>query len=156
MAINFNEMLNTPQGKVERPPLIPQGVYLARVIKVPSFDTVGQNDQWDTVDFAMQLMAPHEGVDEDELKAYGGLTKASVRSKRFMFNREDEAAIKKTAFQLKNFCIEHLKIEATDDTPLKELLNNAFNTECLVFIKWRADKQDPEIQFDEIGKTAPV
>ncbi len=75
MAINFNEMMNTPQSAVERPPLIPVGVYLARVHKIPTFDTVGKDDKWDVVDFSMQIIAPHEAVDEDELKAFGGLGK---------------------------------------------------------------------------------
>lgn len=156
MAINFNDMLNTKAGDIERPPLLPVGTYRGRVIKIPSIETRGKDPEWDIIEFPILLIAPGEDVNIDDLDAAGGLNKSTVRRKAFVFNKDDEIAFKKTLFQLKTFCIDHLKIEANDDTPLKELLNNSMNQECNVFIKWTPDKNDKDMNFDNIAKTAPL
>jgi hypothetical protein len=155
MAMNFADALNTKVGEIERPPLIPSGTYRAVVKKVPVIDTIADG-KWDVLDFTLQLVEAQEDVDQQDLASFGGLSNATMTRHRFMFNKEDDAAFKRTLFNLKRFLAEHLGVEAGDNTPLKESLNASVNTQCLVFMKWRADKNDPEVQYSEVGRTAPV
>lgn len=153
--VNFNEVLNKTAASIERPPIVPVGTYRAVVTKIPSIDTTGDG-KWDTCDFQLRLLSAEEDVDQDDLKAYGGLNQASVIRHNFMFNKEDEAAFNRTLYNLKRFLLEHLQVEGNDDTSVKELLDASVNHQCLVFVKWRADKNDPEIQYAQVGKTAPI
>jgi hypothetical protein len=73
-----------------------------------------------------------------------------------MFNKSDKAAFDRTLFDLKRFLLDHLRVEGDDSTSIKELLDASVNHQCTCFIKWRPDKNDPEIQYVEIGKTAPA
>jgi hypothetical protein len=153
--VNFADALNTKASSIERPPLIPVGTYVAVVSKVPSIETIGDG-KWDVLDFQMRLQAPQDDVDMDDLAAYGGLNPSSVLRQRFMFAKEDEAAFKRTLFNLKRFLQEHLKIDSDENTPLKELIDMSVNHQCLAYVKWRADKNDPELFYNEIAKTAPI
>ena len=155
MAMNFADALNTRSGAIERPPLIPVGTYMARVKALPTMDSVGDN-KWDVLDFQLLLQAAGEDVDQSDLAAYGGLGAQSVLRHRFMFNKEDEAAFNRTLFNLKRFLLDHLQIEGDDNTVLKQLLDASVGHTCNVFVRWRPDKNDPEVQYAEVGKTAPV
>lgn len=155
--MNFNEVLNMKASDIERPPLIPQGTYRARVSKIPTMATVGKDDnEWDTLDFPMLLMSPMEDVNTDDLQKAGGLNKSSVRNHRFMFNKRDKVEFDKTLYRLKRFLLDHLQVPGNEETSLKELINNSFNAECAVFIKWTPDKNDKELMYDQIQKTAPL
>lgn len=153
--VNFADALNTKAGSIERPPLIPVGTYVAVVSKVPSMETIGDG-KWDVLDFQLRLQAPQDDVDAEDLAAYGGLGPQSVLRHRFMFSKDDEAAFKRTLFNLKRFLEDHLKVEADENTPLKQLIDQSVNHQCLAYVKWRADKNDPELFYNEIGKTAPA
>jgi len=153
--VNFAEALNTKSNSIERPPLIPIGTYSAIVTKVPAIETIGDG-KWDVLDFQLRLQAPQDDVDTEALAEYGGLGPQSVLRHRFMFAKDDEAAFKRTLFNLKNFLTKHLLIEEGPETELKELINNSVNCQCLVYVKWRADKNDAELFYNEVGKTAPI
>lgn len=153
--VNFADALNTSAGDIERPPLIPVGTYTAIVAKVPSMETIGDG-KWDVLDFQMRLQSPGEDVDQEDLSAYGNLGPQSVLRHRFMFNREDEAAFKRTLFNLKRFLLDHLKVDGDDKSPLKVLIDNSVNHQCSVFVQWRPDKNDSEVVYNEIKKTAPL
>lgn len=153
--VNFADALNTKTGSIERPPLIPVGTYTAIVSKVPSMETISDG-KWDVLDFQLRLQQPQDDVDQEALAEYGGLGPQSVLRHRFMFPKDDEAAFKRTLFNLKRFLQDHLKIEGDDDTPLKQLIDGAVNMQCLVYVKWRADKNDTELFYNEVGKTAPI
>jgi len=154
MAMNFNDVLSAKVAEIERPPLIPIGTYRGVVKKIPSLET-SNDGKFDFVDFSIQLVAAEDDVDQDDLKAFGGLNNTYARH-RFLFNKEDDTAFKRTLFNLKRFLIDHLQVEADPEKDLKEALNASVNMNCLVFMKWRADKNDPEVQYSEIGKTAPA
>jgi len=149
--MNFNDALNVKMEEIERPPLIPVGTYRAVVSKVPSTDTIAKG-AYDVLDFILKLVEAQDDVDQDELKAYGPLTNAAVRH-RFLFDTEDKSKFDRTLYNLKRFLEEHLKVEGGS---LKECINNARNQQCLVAVKWRPDKDDPEVQYNEVGRTAPV
>jgi hypothetical protein len=155
MAMNFADELNRKASDIERPPLIPPGTYRAIVTKIPSIETISEG-KWDVCDFSMRLVEAQDDVDQDELKAFGGLTASTYARRRFMFNKEDEAAFKRSLFDLKRFLLDHLQVSGDDDTSLKELLNQSINMQCLVFMGWRVDKRDGETQYSEITRTTPV
>jgi hypothetical protein len=153
--MNFNDVLNKKSGEIERPPIIPVGTYRAVITKIPSIETTGDG-KWDICDFQLKLLEAQEDVDQDDLKAYGGLGATSVIRHNFMFSKEDEANFNRNLYNMKRFLLEHLQVEGNENTSLKELLDASVNHQCLAFIKWRADKNDPEIQFAQVGKTAPI
>lgn len=151
--VNFTDALNTKMGDIERPPLIPGGTYVAMVSKIPSIEKISDG-KWDVIDFQLRLAHAGEDVSQEDLKAFGGLNASTVIRHRFMFSTEDEAAQKRTLFNLKRFLLDHLKVEGDDNTSVKELLNNSVNHQCSVFIGWRPDKNDPELFYAEVKKTA--
>lgn len=153
--VNFTDALKTKAGDIERPPIVPVGTYVSSVSKVPTIETIGDG-KWDTLDFQLLLQVPQDDVDPEALKEYGGLSKASVIRHRFMFNKEDEAAFNRTLFNLKRFLLDHLKVEGNENTSLSELIDASVGHQCLTFIGWRPDKNDQEVIYAEIKKTAPV
>lgn len=156
--MNFNDVLNTKAGDVERPHNIPIGTYRFKVKKVPGTETLSSDKgSWDTLDFQLQLVEAEDDVDQDDLSKAGGLTGlAGTMRLRFMFDKGDEVKFKRTLYNLKRFLFDHLKIEGDDSTPLKEAINNSVGVEGKLFVKWRADPNDKEIQYAEIAKTMPV
>lgn len=155
--MNFQETLEKKLGDVERPPLIPQGTYVAAVSKQPTFDSVGADGQWETCDFIMKLLSPTDDVDADELKEYGDLSAAYIRH-RFMFNtgEGEAAAFQRTEYNLKRFLEDHLQIDGAAKKGYKQALAESVNHQCLVVISWRPDKNDPEIMYAEVRATAPI
>lgn len=153
--VNFADALNTKAGEIERPPLIPTGTYTAIVTKIPTMEKIGDG-KWDVVDFQLRLQAPGDDVDPDALREYGGLNSGSVLRQRFMFSTEDEAAFKRTLFNMKRFLLDHLKVEGSDNTSVKQMLDSCVNHQCLVFVGWRPDKNDAELIYAEVKKTAPL
>src|SRR5262245_14973510 len=97
LSTDFTEALNVKVGEIERPPLIPVGVYRGVVTKIPSYDTI--SDDWDVVDFQIRLLEMVDG-NEDELREYGGLSEVSVLRHRFMFtkDRTNPVAFNRTLF----------------------------------------------------------
>ena len=155
--MNFMDALNVKVGDIERPPLIPMGTYRAVVTKIPAIDEVGNEEEgWDTIDFVLRLLEPMEDVNPSELEAYGGLTDSSTIIHRFMFPRNDDVGFQRTQFNVKRFCVDHLKIDGAESMPFKQMLNAAANHQCQVFIKWQADRNDNEIQYNRVGKTLPL
>lgn len=151
---NFNDVLNKKLDDIEKPPLIPIGTYKAAVKKVPALDTIGKQSEYDVCDFQLQLIEPAaDDVDLDELKKFGGCGPHATIRRRFMFNKNDQSAFDRTMYDLKRFLQDHLKVDATD---LKEGLNNSVNQACLVTVKWRPDKENPETMYAEVARTAPI
>lgn len=155
MSLDFNSILDKKLDTIERPPLIPAGTYKAVVKKPASIETIADG-KYDVLDFQMQLLEPAgDDVDPADLTAYGGCGPHAITRRRFMFNKEDEAMFKRTEFDLRRFLEDHLKC-ATESMSLKEAINAAVNSTCLIVMKWRADKNDPEVMYSEISKTAPI
>jgi hypothetical protein len=154
MVMNFASIADKKFTDVERPPNIPVGVYRCAVKKPPGISN-SNDGKWEIVDFPLQLIEPTEGVDLADLAAYGGLGPNAVVNKKFMFNTQDDAAFKRTEFDLKRFMIDHLKC-AEESMSIKQGVNASLNAQCLVFVKWVADKDDPELFYSNAGKTAPI
>lgn len=156
MAINFQEALNKPLNEIERPPLVPIGTYKAIVTKIPALET-SADQKWDFLMFPIRLQEAQEDVSQEDLAEFGGLGPHAVMTRRFIFNKEDQAAFDRELFNLKRFITEHLKVEWDEGkTSLKEALDQTMNREFMVFIKHQPDKNDKEVLYAQIAKTAPV
>jgi hypothetical protein len=150
---SFKDALNIKMEEIKRPPLLPQGHYVAQVTKVP--EILQEHDNYDYVDFTIKILQPSDDVDSSELQEFGGLNNV-VRRHRFLFDKNDEAAFNRTMYQLKRFLLDHLKVEGSEGSSLNELLNQAVNHQFLVRYGRRTDKMDKEIQYEQIAGTAPV
>ena len=145
----FTDALDTKVEDIERPPLLPVGSYNALVSKLPTQDTIADG-RFDVVDYMMKITSPLDDVDPDSLKEYGALDNTVIRH-RFLFNTEDDQAFAKTEFQHRQFLENALQLETKGKT-VKQMMNDSVNAPCVVMIRWRADKNDPEIQYAEIGR----
>jgi hypothetical protein len=147
---NFGDILTKTAESIERPPLPPKGTYVLVVTKAPDKQDRGE---YEAVDFPMKAVRPTEDVDADELKAFGSPNNILVR-KSFLFNTKDEAAFKNTEFNLRNFLVEHLGLPA--DLTLKELMTMSVGKQCLGVIDYRPNKENPEIIYTDLKRTAPL
>ena len=154
MAMNFNSVLDTKLEDIKQPPLVPVGTYRGSVKKAPNINT-SNDGKWEIVDFPIQLVEAQEDVDAEALATYGQLGPNAMTNKKFMFNTEDDAAFKRTEYDMRRFLIDHLQC-ATPDMSLKEAINASMGAQCLVFMKWTADEDNPELFYANAGKTAPV
>lgn len=152
--MNFADILNTKVEDIERPPLPPVGTYRMAVVKVPEIgERSSEKGEWDTIDFTLQAL---EGVtvDQDELEKFGGPSNVTLRH-GFMFDRHDAVKQDRTKFNLRVFLEQHLGLDPKGKK-LNELLNEAVGAQCLVTLRYRQDPSNPEIQYAEVGKTAPL
>lgn len=154
MAMNFADALDTKVEEIERPPLLPMGTYVWMVTKHPEIDTIADG-RFDVCDYTLKCIRAMDDVDKVDLAKFGSLENVTRRF-RFMFNKEDDAAFKKTEFYHKQFLVDHLGIKAKKGATTKALMAEATNNQCLGVVSWRPDKNNPEIQYDEIKRTAPV
>lgn len=158
MAMDFNKALTTAVESIERPPVPPIGHYVWHITKVPTMEKRGQDDMYQVVEFPLKAVKVFEDandVDADELKAYGKVENITNRL-TFMFDTTDEAKFAQTLFRLKTFLKEHARVDMDDKTALKEALNSAANKRFVGELRHRPDKQNPEVIYAEIGRTAPL
>lgn len=154
--MNFAETLETKTGDIERPALLPAGTYRWVVEKVPETDVVGQNDQYDVVNFSLRCLEARDDVDPDALEEFGGdLNNVRMRFS-FLFDREDKHRAEQSLYRLKQFLENHLAIDGAEDMTLKQALNESVNHQCFGYVRWKQNKQNPELQDAEISRTAPV
>lgn len=149
---NFADIAAKPVAEIERPPLPPVGTYRWRVTKLPEQGAVGQGGQWEVVTFTVQAQ---EALDNVDMSDYKGDVTGIMNRVQFMFDTEDEAKFEQTLFRLRTFLERHIKV-AEDNMALNEALNASVGAEFLGDVRWRADKNDPEMFYAEIGKTAPI
>lgn len=156
MAMNFKGALDTTVDKIERPPTPPIGSYIFQITKVPEMqeDIKGKDTTFDAVNFQCVAVEATDEIDQDELREFGALKNIQIR-KSFMFDKEDDNAFNKNLFQLRRFLEEHLKVPF-EGVSLKQALASAVNQRFIGVVRLRPDKNDPEIQYAEIGRTAPV
>lgn len=152
--VNFASVLDNKVEDIQRPPNMPIGTYTWTVSKVPEQNTFADG-KWEAVDFAMKCVGPTDDVDADDLAEYGDCTRRQLR-KRIMFNTEDEGAFKQSLYQLRTFCEKHLQVEGASKMSIKEMLNESVHHQCLGTVRWNPDKNNPDIIYDELGRTAPL
>jgi hypothetical protein len=150
---DFASIASKKIADVERPPLPPVGTYHLRVMKLP-VSTKSGDEAWEFLRFNCKVVQPMENVDAAD---YPGDLSNAILSKSFVFNSNDEAAFEQTLFNLKQFCVNHLKC-ADENMTVAEMINSTVNAEFLGDCKWSQDKRDEsgETFNAEIGRTAPL
>jgi hypothetical protein len=149
---NFADILTKTADTIERPPLGPKGTY---VFVVTGQAKKQDRKEYEVLDFPLKAVsAADDGtVDPDDLKAYGNPNGIIVR-KSFLFNTTDENAFRQTEFQLKEWLTKHLGQD--EGLTMKELMSGAVNKKCLGVLDYRPNAENPEIQYHDLKKTAPL
>lgn len=152
--MNFADALTKAAEDVKRPPNLPIGSY-GWIIKSYS---VEDKDEYEILNFQNQCVQVMDDVDADDLAAFG---KAEGTPQRlsFIFNKgsdgESEKRSAQTLFRLKRFLQDHVQCWG-EGMNLKDALAEAVNKKFGGYVRWRPDKDDPEIQYAEISKTFPL
>lgn len=152
--LDFNSIANTKVEDVKAVPLPPVGHYRWRVTKLPTIRDFSGKDgtEYQSVDFAVQVVAPLEDVEPAE---YAGELTDIRQSLGFLFNKADETAFIRMQNNLKRFLLEHLQV-GDESMSFKELFNASVNAQFVAPIQWTPNKNDPEQMNANIGRTAPL
>lgn len=151
MALNFADVASKKVSEIERPPLPPVGTYRWSITGLPTTTTTA-DDKWDILTVPLRAT---EAMDDVNMTDYNGEVTGIVNSKRFMFNKQDEAEFEKTLFQVRTFFEKHVKCADEGDT-IAQMLNNSVNQQVLGTIAWKQDKNDPEVFHANVARTAPL
>lgn len=151
---NFADSLDVSSADVEAPPILPVGVYNARIVgpgAIDARDNIAPPAVHDSVIFNCQPTEAVE-VDEDAVEAFGDLSGAFFRVE-FLGKQGDPQEQKRLPWQVKRFLVEHCGM---DDAPLGELIANAKGAEFQVVIDHQRSKKNPDSVFVRARRTAPV
>ena len=144
-AQSFASILDRAPSEIEKPKPLPQGSYITVLVGQPRFDKSAKK-QTDFVEFQHKLLSAQEDVDEDELKALGGI-KDKVMKNTFYLT---EGA----TWRLKEF-LEHCGIDMDEVESLREAVEQTPGKQVGVFVNHEAS-QDGTSVFARIGKTFVV
>jgi hypothetical protein len=153
MSLNFVDSLEKSAADIKRPPLLPIGTYEWQIKKY-EFDK-SNDGKWEMCNFHLNCTGAGDDVDPDALADYGKPVGAYMRH-TFMFDTEDKARFDQTLYRLKKFLTDHVKCWDESNGPLKEGIANSVGHKINGVVRWRADKNDAEIQYSELAKTAPI
>lgn len=148
---NFADIATKKVADVERPPLPPVGTYRWSIPKLPVQTTSGDG-KWDILTINCRAL---EALDDVDMSDYSGEVTNITNQLKFMFNKEDEAEFEKSLFRLRTFFEKHVKCASEDDT-MGQAMNNCVSQQFLGSIAWQQDKNDPEIFYANIARTAPI
>lgn len=151
--MNFLEALDTRLEDIKRPPMLPVGHYRAQVKKIP--EIIDEHERYQYVEFYFQIIGAEEDVDPTELQEFGNVS-GEIRTRRFLFDKEEERSFRRTEYQLRKFLTDHLNIDGAESMPMRQALDAAPGHSCLVQIGRRADKQDKKIIYEDVKGTAPL
>lgn len=155
--MNFLDVLNTPASSIEKPKPLPIGTYVWKVNK-PYKETVMGQGAWNAVTLPIIPIGIHEqsnDVNEDELSAFGSLNSAP-NDVRFMFSTDPAKSgdVERTAYQLKRFLLEVLRVDGDENATIKELLAKAVGCEFVGQAHHRPDAERDAIFVDVKNYTA--
>jgi hypothetical protein len=154
--MKFTDALDRKLEEIERPSNLPAGNYIWTSSKHPEIDefTSKAGDPFSRVTFMLQCVNPSDDVDPDELEEYGNVAGAMNR-KVFLFNESEaeKQGFERGMFQLRNF-LEHCGL--SPDMPLNEALAASVGTQFLGELKFTPSRDDPEVIYTEVNRTAPL
>lgn len=151
--LNFADALDTRASDVQKPPALPQGTYVWSVSKAPAISQT-QSGDWDIVEFQIRAVSAEQDVDPDELEAFGQVSAAMNRIS-FMFPTDPakDADRKRTLHRLKKFLVDTLRVDASEDATIKELLAAAVGCQFLAVASWRQVEDDTYV---DVKSPAPL
>lgn len=149
----FADALDRKAEEIVAPPNMPLGHYIFQISKVPAHKEI--NDEWESVEIIAVCVEATDDVDEDDLSAYGVVAGTAVR-KSFMFAIADDKTIEfeRSLNNLKMF-LGNAGVDVNEGT-MKEWLPDSVNGQFMGELLHRPDKNDPDVVYQEIGRTAPV
>lgn len=148
---NFADIASKPVAEIERPPLAPVGTYRWSIPKLP-VQTTSNDGKWDILTVNCRALSAEDDVD---LEGYAGEVTNITNSVKFMFNKEDEVEFEKQLYRMRTFFEKHVQCANEGDT-IGQMLNNSVNGQFLGSIGWSQDKNDAELFYANIVRTAPV
>lgn len=130
--MDFMSILNTRAGEIEKPMPLPVGTYVWKVNKAHKQSQTGQG-AWDVIEFpivAVRVDEDADDIDADDLEKFGNLNQA-VNRISFMFSTDSANAAERarTAHNLKQFLLNTLRVDGSEDSTIKELLAAAIGCE---------------------------
>lgn len=153
--MRFADVLDRKAEEIKRPKPLPAGHYILAVAAHPETGEISDG-KFDTLTFQMTVVQALNDVDPDELEAFGNIVGQRVR-KQFLFNTDpaEEVAFTRSLNNVKAF-LQHCEIGFTDDMQVNEGLAACVGAQVKGEVIHRADKNDPEVIYTEVGRTAPV
>lgn len=136
--MNFMDVLNTAANEIEKPLLLPVGTYHWKVTG-PHTQNLNGDGTWNMINIpvtAFDVDSDADDIDQDALAEYGAVTQGRARV-TFMFSTDPakSADNQKAAYNLKNFLVDVLQIDAPEGSTVLELLNLAggyeFKAQCV-------------------------
>jgi len=152
---SFAEIANKKIADVERPPLPPVGNYRWQVTKAPSIEEAGAGGQYTSISIPCKAVEAYDNVDSDDLSAFGGI-KNVISQVKFLYDNQDATKGAQTEFRIRQFLEKHCALEGVEDMSIGEGLAKCVNSQFDGVMNHRPDKNDPEMKYAEIQKTAPV
>lgn len=156
MSYDFNKALNQKSGTITRAPTLPRGTYVCYIADLFNkvVDRKTRNgDSMTIFEFPVRVVEPREVVDPEELKKFGDVTKAAPMKMSFLLIEGNDSGNQNTMYRLDQFLAEHLQAAGSS---LLEKMNNSKGCRFLAEVVWRADSNDPEVNYAEIKRTAPL
>ena len=141
---NFGSVLDKPTTDIERPKPIPQGTYVLAVQGMPRFDK-STKKQTEFVEFTCKILQAGEDVDEDELKAMGGIGDKTLKHTFYLTEN--------SIYRLKEFLIDDLKLEEEDT--LRPMIEKAIGAQFVAQIK-HTPSDDGKSVYSNIASTGPT
>lgn len=145
---NFASLLDTPSVDVKAPPTFPAGPWHWRIIGQPRFDKSSKK-QTEFVEFTLKPIAALEGVEQDDLDAFGEFKDKTLPATFYITD--------KALNMLKEF-LTHCGIPEMDGEAkltLRQRIDEAMNCEVIGDIRHEAS-EDGQRVFARFGKFAPV
>lgn len=149
--LNFADVASKPVADIERPPLPPVGTYRWQITKLPAATTSGDG-KWDILTVQVRAL---EAMDDVDINDYSGEVTNITNQVKFMFNKEDEAEFEKQLFRMRQFFEKHVKC-ADEGATIAQMLNASVNQQFLGSIAWSQDRNDAELFYANIARTAPL
>ena len=156
--MDFNSVLETKAGEVEKPPLLPKGPYTWSISSFKQEER-GADNQYTVIDIECKCVEAQDTVDQMSLEEYGSVSGVTRRVSFLFNNGDDEESVtsnKKTLYRCTQFLGVHCQIPDWEDKSVKELLAEATGAQFIGVVDWRQDKNDKEMFYDEIRKTMPI
>lgn len=154
--MKFTDALDRSLENIKRPPNPPVGHYVMQVKKHPensSFEARNSGKTFDRLEFTLVIVEAKDDVDPEELEEYGDPAGFALR-KSFLFDNDDDNAYEKSLYNLRRF-LEQLGVQASGES-LSEALAQSVGAQCIGELKHRADNEDAEVIYAELGRTSAL
>ncbi len=152
----FSDLLDRKAEDIERPPLLPIGIYSARITKPHSISEIkGKADPsklYERLEFPCAIADAIE-VDEEDLEAFGTVTNTPLQGINWLLDTDEEEINKRemTLFRIKTFLVGCGAMN--DEDELGTGLANAVGCEFAVEIAHRPDPTNPDNTYLDVKKT---